>query len=325
MKWIVMGAGGVGGYFGGRLAQAGHEVWFVARGEHLAALQRDGLRVASIRGDFVVAPVRAVEDAAEAGPADVAIVAVKSWQTEKAAQALRPVVGAATSVLSLQNGATAAEEIGAVLGMEPMLGGVSRIMAYISGPGQITHAGIEPAVVLGELDGTRSGRAETIYEAFQGCHGVTSTLSDDIRRDIWTKFLFIAPVSAVGAVTRAPADRFLIVPETRRLLEAAMREVETVARARGVTLADDVVEKNMSFVDRLPAGATASMQRDIMEGPPLRAGRPERRYRAHGPRVRRADPGPRIPLRRPQAAGDPGAARILRLIARALSGPPPSQ
>ena len=171
MKWVVMGAGGVGGYFGGRLAEAGHEVWFVAKGEHLEALRRDGLRVASIRGDFAIAPVHAVEDAAEAGVADVVLVAVKSWQTEEAARTLRPVVGPATSVLSLQNGATAAEEIGAVLGMEPMLGGVSRIMAYISGPGQITHAGIEPAVVLGELDGTRSARAEAIFEALQGCQG----------------------------------------------------------------------------------------------------------------------------------------------------------
>ena len=201
--------------------------------------------------------------------------------------------------------------------MEPMLGGVSRIMAYISGPGQITHAGIEPAVVLGELDGTRSARAEAIYEAFQGCQGVTSTLSDDIRRDIWTKFLFIAPVSAVGAVTRSPADRFLAVPETRRLLETAMREVETLARARGVTLADDVVAKNLAFVDHLPAGATASMQRDIMEGRPseldAQSGAIVRMGRESGVPT----PANEYPLRRPQAAGDPGAARLARLISDA--------
>ena len=263
-----MGTGGVGGYFGGRLAQAGHEVWFVARDEHLEALRRDGLRVASIHGDFAIEPVHAVADVAEAGPAEAVLVAVKSWQTEEAARALRPTVGPRTSVLSLQNGATAAEEIGAVLGMAPMLGGVCRIMAYLLGPGRITHAGIEPAVVVGELDGTRSERAQAVVAAFQGCQGVTATLSDDVRRDIWTKFLFISAVSAVGAVTRAPADRFMVVPETRRLLEAALREVETLARTRGIALADDVVAKSLSFVDGLPPGATASMQRDIMEGRP---------------------------------------------------------
>jgi 2-dehydropantoate 2-reductase len=268
MKWIVMGTGGVGGYFGGRLAQAGHEVWFVARGVELAALRRDGLRVESVRGDFTIEPAHAVEDPAEAGVADVVLVAVKSWQTAEAAQALRPAVGPETSVLSLQNGATAAEEIGAVLGMAPMLGGVCRIMAYISEPGKITHAGIEPAVVLGELDGRRSERAQAVFAAFEGCQGVKATLSDDIRRDIWTKFLFIASVSGIGAVTRAPADRFLAVPETRRLLEAALREVEALARARGIALADDVVAKNLAFVEGLPAGATASMQRDVMEGRP---------------------------------------------------------
>jgi len=268
MKWIVMGAGGVGGYFGGRLAQAGEEVWFVARGDHLAALQRGGLRVESVAGDFVVDPARAIEDPAEAGRADAVLVAVKSWQTEEAARALRPAVGADTVALSLQNGATAAEEIGAVVGMEHLLGATCRVVAYRAGPGEVTHAGLDPTVVVGELDGRRTERVERVVQAFESCQGVTAVLSDDVRRDIWTKFLFIAAVSGVGAAARVSLDRCRRVPGTRAVLEAAMREVEAVARARGVRLADDVVEATLRFVDGLPEGATASMQRDVMDGRP---------------------------------------------------------
>jgi 2-dehydropantoate 2-reductase len=268
MKWVVMGAGGVGGYFGGRLAEAGHEVWFVARGAHLEALRRDGLRVGSILGDFAVAPARAVEDVAAAGPADAVLFAVKSWQTAAAARAVMPAVGPATSVVSFQNGATAAEEIGAIVGIDHMLGGVCRILAFLAGPGRVAHAGIEPTVVVGELDGAASDRARGVLDAFRSCRGVTAVLADDIRRDIWTKFLFIAAVSGVGAVARVAAGRLRGVPETRALLAAAMREVEAVARARGVALADDVVAKALDFVDRLPADATASMQRDLVEGRP---------------------------------------------------------
>ena len=268
MRWVVLGAGGVGGYFGGRLAQAGEEVWFVARGEHLAALRRGGLRVKSVAGDFVVAPARAVEDPAEAGVADAVLVAVKSWQTETAARMLLPSVGPETVVLSLQNGATAAEEIGAVVGMEHLVGGTCRIVAFLAGPGAVTHAGIDPTVVVGELDGRRSARVEAVAGAFDRCQGVAAVLSDDVQRDIWSKFLFIAAVSGVGAAARVSLDRCRAVPETRALLESAMREVEAVARARGVALAEDVVAATLRFVDGLPEGTTASMQRDVLDGRP---------------------------------------------------------
>lgn len=272
MRWLILGTGGVGGYFGGRLAESGQEVWFVARGEHLEALRRDGLRVESVAGDFAVRPVNAVLDPAEAaaaaGPPEAVLVGVKSWQTGEAARALLPALGEGTVVLSLQNGATAAEEIGAVVGMERMLGGVCRIMAFLAGPGRVVHAGVEPAVVLGELDGRRSARAEAVTASLAACRGVTAELSDDVQREIWTKFLFIASASGVGAVCRRPAGRLRAVPETRELLVRAMREIEAVARACGVALAPDVVERTMAFVDTLPEGATASMQRDVLEGRP---------------------------------------------------------
>jgi 2-dehydropantoate 2-reductase len=268
MKFLVMGAGGVGGYFGGRLAEVGEDVWFVARGRHLEAIQKDGLRVSSLAGDFEVRPAQATDEPAAAGAVEVVLMAVKSWQTAAAARALRPVIGPETVVVSLQNGATAAEEIGEVLGMEHMLGGLCRILAFVSAPGQVTHAGMEPTVFFGEPDGSRSDRAERLLAAFRQCRGVTSVLSDDIERDIWTKFLFISAVSGVGAVSRVPAALMRTTPETRALLEAAVREAEAIARARGVALPEDIVARTLAFVDGLPEQATASMQRDVMEGRP---------------------------------------------------------
>jgi 2-dehydropantoate 2-reductase len=141
-------------------------------------------------------------------------------------------------------------------------------MAFLDGPGRVTHAGVEPTVAVGELDGGHSERAERVAEALGRCQGVRATLSDDVQRDIWTKFLFIASVSGVGAVTRVSAGRYRSVPETRALLVAALREAEAVARARGVALAEDVVPETLRFIDGLPEGATASMQRDVMEGRP---------------------------------------------------------
>jgi 2-dehydropantoate 2-reductase len=268
MKVIVMGAGAVGGYFGGRLAQAGEDVFFVARGPHLDALRARGLRVTSVAGDFELRSVQAADEPARAGLADVVLVAVKAWQTAEAARALRPAVGPSTVVISLQNGATAAEELGAVLGAEVVMGGLCRILAFLSGPGHVTHAGMEPTIVFGELDGVRSARAERLLGALERCRGVTAILSDDVRQAIWSKFLFISAVSGVGAVARAPAGVLRRLPETRALLEGALREAEAVARARGVALPDDVVARTMGLIDGLPEEGTASMQRDIMEGRP---------------------------------------------------------
>lgn len=268
MKFVVMGAGGVGGYFGGRLAEAGEEVWFVARGAHLEAIRREGLRVSSLAEDFEVRPAHATDNPSDAGVADVVLVCVKSWQTEEAARALPPVVRPATMVISLQNGATAAEEIGRVVGLEHMLGGLCHIMTLVAGPGRIRHAGMEPKVTFGELDGSRSERCERLLSAFQKCRGLAAVLSEDVERDIWAKFVFISAVSGVGAVSRVPAGTMRRAPETRSLLEAAMREAEAVARARGVNLPQDIVARTMAFVDALPEAGTASMQRDIMEGRP---------------------------------------------------------
>lgn len=268
MRIAIFGAGAVGGYFGGRLAQAGHDVTFIARGEHLRAMQQTGLRVQSIQGDFVVDPVDATDDPASVGAVDAILVTVKTWQIPEAAEAMHSLVGPGTFVIPLENGVEAAAQLAAVLGEEHVLGGLCRIISSVVGPGRIRHAGISPTITFGELDGRRTDRVERLYEAFKDAEGVTPEIAPDIQVAIWSKFLFIAALSGVGAVTRAPAGVLREVPETRRMLVEAMEEIVALGRFRGVALPAGAVDETMAFVDALPPEGTASMQRDILAGKP---------------------------------------------------------
>lgn len=267
MRIAVFGAGGVGGYFGGRLAQAGEDVVFIARGDHLQAMRDNGLRVDSIKGDFVLHPIQATDNPKEVGKVEAILVAVKAWQVPHAAREIRPIVGENTFVVPLQNGVEAPAQLSDVLGKEHVLGGLCHIVSFIAGPGHIRHVGIEPHVAFAEMEGGRSKRAERLWEAFARS-GVRAEVPDDIQAAMWQKFLFIAAISGVGAVTQAPAGVMRRLPETRDLLEKAMREVVAVGKAHQVNLGEGVVEKTMTFIDKLPQNATASMQRDIMEGRP---------------------------------------------------------
>jgi 2-dehydropantoate 2-reductase len=268
LKIAVFGAGGVGGYFGGRLAEAGEHVAFVARGAHLEALRRDGLQVDSIAGDFRVRPVEAASDPTQIGPADVVLVAVKAWQVEDVARAILPLLGPTSMVVPLQNGVEAADQLATALGTQRVLGGLCRILASVAGPGRISHTGVAPRIEFGERDRRRSERVERLRGAFAKARGLSVSVPTDIEAALWEKFLFIAPVSAVGAVTRMPVGVFRALPESRALLEAAIREVFILARARGVGLRDQAVEATLAYVDSMPAEGTASMQRDILEGRP---------------------------------------------------------
>lgn len=268
MRIAVFGSGAVGGYFGGRLAQAGESVTFIARGAHLEAIQREGLVVSSTAGDFVVRPAQATADPEAVGRVDVVLVGVKAWQVEDAARSMLPLLGPESTVVPLQNGVEAADQLGAVVGAERVLDGVCRLLSELEAPGRIRHAGMTPRIEFGERDGRLSARVEALRAAFAAAPGVAAIVPDDIRAVVWEKFLFIAPFSGVGAVTRMPAGVLRAVPETRRLLESAMREVSVLARARGVHLRDDAVARTLGFIDGLPAEATASMQRDILAGRP---------------------------------------------------------
>jgi 2-dehydropantoate 2-reductase len=263
MRIAVIGAGGVGGYFGGRLAASGVDTTFIVRGATLEALRTRGLRVESVNGDFTLEHVKATDDPATTGIVDAVLVAVKAWQIPEAAEAMRPLVGAETIVVPLENGMEAPEQLARVLGEANVLGGLCGIVSYIVEPGHIRHAGIEPFVMFGPA----SPAAERLRDAFVAA-GVKADIPPDITRSMWTKFLFIAPMSAIGAATRMPSGVWRAMPETRALVTAAVEEVLAVATARGVTLAEDALAATLARYDALAADATSSLQRDVMEGKP---------------------------------------------------------
>lgn len=267
LRIAVFGAGGVGGYFGGRLAESGHDVVFIARGAHLEAMRTHGLRVDSVLGDFVIRPTQATDDPRETGVVDVVLVAVKAWQVPEAAEAIRPLVGGNTIVVPMQNGVEAPEQLAAALGQAPVVGGLCRIVSFVEGPGHVRHTAAEPFVQFGELDDRPSTRLEPLRQAFERA-GVAVEIPADIRRAMWLKFLFITPWSGVGAVTRVPIGVWRNLPETRRLCEGAAEEVRAVAQARGIDLPPDAVPKAMKMWDSISPEATASMQRDVMDGRP---------------------------------------------------------
>ena len=267
MKIAIFGVGGVGGYFGWRLAQAGEEVIFIARGAHLRALRDVGLKMETPDGSSFVQPVQAIQDPAEIGPVDTVILGVKAWQVPKAAESIRPLIGPDTFVVPLQNGVEAPMHLSQALGAEHVFGGLCYIVALKVGPGHIRHAGMEPRIAFGELDNRSTERARQLEAAFRRAE-VNVEIPSDIHTAMWDKFLFIASFSGVASITRAPVGTIRSVPETRRILQDVMEEIFAVARARNIALKDNAVEVTMGVVDRLPAEGTASMQRDIMEGRP---------------------------------------------------------
>jgi 2-dehydropantoate 2-reductase len=267
MRVAVFGTGAVGGYFGGRLAQAGEDVVFIARGEHMRAMLMNGLRVDSIKGDFVVKPVHVTDDPAEAGKVDVVLVGVKAWQVPEAAAAMRPLVGSGTFVLPLQNGIEAPAQLAAVLGDQHVLGGLCGLFCYVAGPGHIRHAGTEPFVKFGEMDNRPSPRVKELQQVFMRA-GVTAEIPPDIQVALWMKFLFITVLSGVGAVTRAPAGIWRSLPETRQMAEQGLNEIMAVARSRNIALPGEAVRATMAMFDGLVPLSTSSMQRDVMEGRP---------------------------------------------------------
>lgn len=267
MRIAIFGVGAVGGYFGGKLAQTEHDVTFIARGKHLAAIREHGLRVDSENGDFVAHPARATDDPAEIGEVDVVVLATKAWQVRDAAHAMQPLVGENTMVLPLLNGVEAPMQLAAVLGDACVLGGFCRVLSRVEAPGHIVQGGTPPFVAFGELDSSVTQRIEQLAELFESA-GVNVQRPPNIRAAMWQKLLFIASFGGLGAVTRMPAGVLRSIPETHSLLREAMQEVKDVAAARGIEMVPDAVEKGLAQVANLPHEGTASMQRDIMNGYP---------------------------------------------------------
>lgn len=264
MRIVVMGSGGTGGYFGAKLARAGEDVTFVARGAHLAALRASGMRIKSApEGDWTVrAP--AVERLDGLPPADLVLFCVKSFDTESAAAAIRPVVGPDTAVVSLQNGVDNEEAIDRVLGAGHAVGGVAYVFATIESPGVIAHR-LAGRVVFGELDGRPSPRLERLREAFAAA-GVPAEVVADIRRVLWEKYLMITAQAGTTALTRAPIGVIRAVPETWQMYRAIVEELAAVAKASGVALDGGVVDAIVKAAEGLAPEALSSLYHDLVQG-----------------------------------------------------------
>ena len=265
MKIAIMGTGGVGGYYGGLLAKQGHDVTFIARGAHLQAIQEKGLQVKSIHGDFHVSPAHATDDPATIGPVDFVLFCTKAYALDEAAQQARPLVGSDTTVLPLLNGIDAAECIGDIIGIEHLLGGSTKISSALEGPGVVKQVSQFRQIIYGELCGTVSERVK-IVEAILKETGITVEVSTNIHKALWTKLVFISAASGLGSLTRLPMGDYRSVPETRAMITSLMREVEAVARAQSVELDEDVVQKQLDFIDNAAPTIRASMQLDVAAG-----------------------------------------------------------
>jgi 2-dehydropantoate 2-reductase len=269
MKIAMMGSGGVGGFFGGRLAHAGYDVSFIARGAHLAAMRERGLTIENEpQRDIHLPKVRVTEDPGALGRADIVILSVKLWDTEAAAKQIRPLVGPGTGVLSLQNGVVKDDILRREFGDATVMGGVGYVAATISKPGVIRQTGTMQRIVLGEYDGRKSARATFLHEAFVRA-GVNAELSGDVRRAIWEKFVFLVALSATTTAMRTPIGPIRENPQTRAFLLELMREAVAVGRAQGVALPEDYAEGRLAFADGLPADMTSSMHHDLERGNPL--------------------------------------------------------
>jgi 2-dehydropantoate 2-reductase len=267
MRIAVYGTGGVGGYFGGRLAQGGEDVIFIARGDHLQAMLAHGLRVDSIKGDFVIKPVQATDDPVQAGIVDVVVLGVKAWQIPQTAGAIKPMIGPQTVILPLQNGLEAPELLAKELGPQHVLTGLCGLFVFIAGPGHIRHTAIDPFIRFGEMDNSSSDRVKHLQQVFARA-GVTAETPPNIQTALWMRFLFITPFTGVGAVTRSTLGEWRSLPDTRQMAETALEELVAVARARKVSLPADAIQTVMNAFDNLPPDITTSIQRDIMEGRP---------------------------------------------------------
>jgi 2-dehydropantoate 2-reductase len=266
MRITIIGTGGVGGYFGARMAKAGNEVTFIARGKHLEAMKSNGLQVKSINGDFHLAQVNATSDIEKSGRADLVVLAVKAWQLREVGPLLKAIAHEDTLVLPLQNGVLASDELKAFVPVENVLSGLCRIISFIEAPGVISHVAVEPTIVFGLPDNSQRERLLELQALFTSS-GIKSKLAEDIESELWKKFIIIC-ASGLLAVTRSTYGEVRECEETREMMHLLHTEVANVGRALGVNIEADFVSKIMDLVDSYPYNSTASLTRDVWEGKP---------------------------------------------------------
>ncbi len=265
MRIAIFGAGGIGGYLGGRLSQAGEEVVLIARGEHLQAIKEHGLRVDSIKGDFVATPALATDNPTEAGPVDAVILGVKAWQVLDAAKAMRPMIEPETFVVPMQNGVEATAQLASVLGEKSVVVGLGGLVSYIVGPGHILHAGGDPYVSFGESDNSTSERTQNLLEAFKNA-GVTANIPANIQAALWAKLALMAVNSGIGAITRVPTGQWRSVAGSWKMAQQVAQEVLAVAAGKGIVMPSDSLASTVARLEASAPNSTSSMQRDLMEG-----------------------------------------------------------
>lgn len=265
MKIVILGAGGVGGYFGGRLAAGGSDVTFVARGAHLSALRRDGLKIASPRGNLDLPHVKTAETIGEIEAADLVFVSVKLWDTEALAASLEPIAKRGATIVSFQNGVQKDDLLRRYVPPQSLMGGVCYIAAAISEPGIIRHTGTMQRLLFGEYGGRKSARGEAFLSACREAN-IDAELSDAIERLIWEKFVFLVGLSGMTSRFRAPTGLVREDPEKRAMLLESMSEAVAVGLAKGVPLDRDFAHGRLAFCDTLPAAMTSSMEVDLERG-----------------------------------------------------------
>ena len=265
MRVAIYGTGGVGGFMGAKLALAGEDVVFLARGPHLEAIRSGGLRLDAGPNQYHVQPAQAYATPAEIGPADLVILGVKTWQATEAAEAMRPMIGPETFVLTLQNGIDAPSQVAAVLGWEHVVAGRCAIVSFIVAPGHIRALGDGIDIAFGEWDNRPSARTAALQTLFLRA-GFSSALAANIQQALWEKLMFVVAWGSVGAVTRAPMGVIRTVPEVRRLHAQAVREIAAVARAHQIAITDEVIDRTLASPDSVPATGTTSLQRDLAAG-----------------------------------------------------------
>ena len=267
LRIAIYGAGGLGAYYGARLAHAGNDVAFIARGAHLAAIRERGLQVVSPLGDMHLPQPVATDDPADVGPVDLVVVAVKTWQIPEVAAAMGPLLGERTVVLPFLNGVEASDDLAAVVGADRVLGGLSKVFSKIESPGVIHHFTPNVFVAFGELDGSESQRTRGLLEVFAAA-GVDAAVSPAIRVELWKKLLLVSSWAGLGALARSPMGVVREEPEIRSLIDRSIDEGLAVARATGHAIESAYKDEMWAFYRSMPPGATASMQRDIIDGRP---------------------------------------------------------
>lgn len=265
MRIGIMAAGAVGGYFGARLASAGHDVVFFARGAHLKAIRESGLKVESPLGDVTVQPANATDDPAAVAPVDAVLFAVKLWDTERAGEQLKPVVTSTTRVITLQNGVDSVERLAPILGAQSVVGGAALISAVIKSPGVILHSGRFAQLRTGRIDGRPDDKLAAFVKVAQAA-GIDITLSDTMQRDRWQKFVFLTAFSGATSLTRMPIGAVLADPDTSRLFRDLLDEVVAVGQASGVAIAGDFAESQFNYAGTMASTLKASMAHDLDRG-----------------------------------------------------------